>query len=120
MDDLTWRLLIVGLIGAAAVALGVVANRGRAWVRHHRTSRGLDPAVYLLTSEGCGSCALARSRLVAARIGFVEVGYEARPELFTTFGVDRVPAIVAVSRTVEWVAYGVPSSAAVRRWLPGP
>lgn len=120
MDDLTWRLLIVGLTGLAAVAIGVVANRGRAWVRHPRPSRGLDPAVYLLTSEGCGTCALARSRLVVAGIGFVEVGYEARPELFATFGVDRVPAIVAVSATAEWVAFGVPSSSAVRRWLPGP
>lgn len=120
MDDLTWRLLVVGLIGAAAVALGVVSNRGRAWVRHHRPGRGLDQALYLLSSEGCSTCALARSRLVAAGIGFVEVVFEMQPEFFARFDVDRVPAIVAVSDTAEWVAFGVPSAAALRRWLTGP
>jgi hypothetical protein len=120
MDDLTWRLLAVGLIGAAAVALGVLSNRGRAWVRHHRPGRGLDPALYLLSSAGCGTCALARSRLVAAGIGFEEVGFEVQPEFFARFDVDRVPAIVAVSDTAEWVSFGVPSAAALRRWLPGP
>lgn len=120
MDDLTWRLLVVALIGVAAVALGVVSNRGRAWVRHHRPTRGLDPALYLLSSEGCSTCALARSRLAAAGVGFVEVGFETRPALFARFDVDRVPAIVAVAETSEWVAFGVPSAAALRRWLPGP
>ena len=120
MDDLTWRLLIAGLIGVTAVALGVASNRGRAWIRHHRPPSGADPAVYLLSSAGCGTCSLARSRLAEAGIGFVEVGYEARPELFAAFDVDRVPAIVAVSETAEWVAFGVPSPGSLRRWLPGP
>jgi hypothetical protein len=120
MDDLTWRLLAVGLIGAAAVALGIISNRGRAWVRHHRPGRGLDPALYLLSSAGCSTCALAKSRLVAAGLGFEEVGFEVRPEFFARFDVDRVPAIVAVSETAEWVAFGVPSAAALCRWLPGP
>jgi hypothetical protein len=120
MDELAWRLAIVGLIGAAAVALGVLSNRGRAWVRHRRPTQALDPAVYLLTSAGCGTCDLARSRLVAGGVGFVEVTYEARPELFASLRVDRVPAILVIGATAGWVAFGVPSSWAVRRWLAGP
>lgn len=98
MDETTLRLVLIG--SSLAVALGVVGvlrSRGDRRVRRLRVA-SLDPGVYLFTSATCAECEPARRRMVELRGegGYVELGWEGRPELFTELGVDQVPSTLVV------------------------
>jgi hypothetical protein len=120
MGEALDRLMVAALVGVGAVLIGLVWNRGRAWVRRRRRFSTLEPGTYLLTADGCVTCSRARERLTTAGLGFVELTHEARPDVFDHEGIGKVPALVVVTENGGWVAFGVPSLWALRRWPTGP
>lgn len=111
MDDLTTRLVVVGVTVVAVVVLSLVLRHLRSRPRRSIATTGLRPGTYLFTSAGCEECDRAR-RLLADRSGvggFVEVAWERDPAVFDRLGVDAVPStlIVAENGSGVWHA-GIP------------
>jgi hypothetical protein len=97
MSEVWLRLAIV--IGAVAVSLLIVAMlRRRPAVSGSADSGALAPGVYLFTSSTCADCVQARERLEdrLGNDGYVEIGWEDDPGLFTHLGIDAVPCTVVV------------------------
>lgn len=106
MDDPVVRLVIV--LGAGLIVLGVW------WYRKNRTpgrrisDTGLEPGLYLFSSETCLDCATARERLGSTP--YVDITWETRPAEFERLGIWDVPSVlvVSVSGSGTWHR-GVPS-----------
>jgi hypothetical protein len=97
MNEIWLRLAIV--IGAVVVSLLIVAMlRRRPAVSDSRDGGALAPGVYLFTSSTCADCVGARERLedVLGSDGYMEIGWEDDPGLFTHLGIDAVPCTVVV------------------------
>ncbi|MFP3915105.1 MAG: hypothetical protein ACLFWM_09540 [Actinomycetota bacterium] len=104
------RLLVVAAVAAVVVALAVLLRR-RPLVRRRRLGRtDLPPGLYLLTSDGCGTCGRARERLVRRDMAHTELSWEKNPEVFETLGIDAVPSVVRIHEdgTGLWWRGGVP------------
>jgi hypothetical protein len=110
MNEVWLRLAIV--IGAVVVSLLIVAMlRRRPAVSGSRDGGALGPGVYLFTSSTCADCVGARERLedVLGSDGYLEIGWEDDPGLFTHLGIDAVPCTVVV---------GVDGSASLHPGMP--
>jgi hypothetical protein len=97
MNEVWLRLAIV--IGAVAVSLLIVAMlRRRPAVSANREGVPLHPGVYLFTSSTCADCVGARERLedMLGSSGYIEIGWEDDPGLFTHLGIDAVPCTIVV------------------------
>jgi len=97
MNEVWLRLTIV--IGAVGVSLLIVAMlRRRPAVSGSRDSGVLAPGVYFFTSSTCADCVGARERLedMLGSDGYIEIGWEGDPGLFTHLGIDAVPCTVVV------------------------
>jgi hypothetical protein len=98
MDDPTIRLLVVA---AAALMVVLVAARARRRTGSTRSLRrtGLDPGVYLFSSDRCLDCSVARERLDAA-LGpgsYFELTWEEQPEVFEALGITQAPSTLVVT-----------------------
>ncbi|CAN5877850.1 hypothetical protein BH23ACT5_BH23ACT5_14000 [soil metagenome] len=69
---------------------------------------GVEPGVYLLTSEECDACAAAREVLRKRGISFVELTWQGDPEMFERLAIESVPSLLSVDQ------------AGSGRWWPGP
>ena len=119
MDDFVVRLIVAaGIAGAASIA-AIVMRRGRAWRRRSFESVDLEPGLHLFTSEGCESCRRARSVVEQTGLSFSEHTYESEAPLLEQHGIDRVPTVswVPGSGQAGWVAEGIPTGRALRRWV---
>lgn len=117
MTGLQRALLVVGL--AALVAIIALALRHRPITRSRTVAvTGLIPGVYLLTSGGCAPCEQARATLRQRSIEFVELTWQADPEVFERLGIDAVPSVVLADSSGAglWWRGGVPRRIA----FPGP
>ncbi len=97
MNEVWLRLAIV--IAAVAVSLLIVAMlRRRPAASGSRDGGALAPGVYLFTSSTCIDCIGARERLedMLGSAGYIEIGWEDDPGLFTHLGIDAVPCTVVV------------------------
>ena len=97
MSEVWLRLAIV--IGAVAVSLLIVAMLRRRPAPSDNPDGGpLPPGVYLFTSSTCADCVGARERLedMLGRAGYIEIGWEDDPGLFTHLGIDAVPCTMVV------------------------
>jgi len=97
MNEVWLRLAIV--IGSLVVSLLIVAmlRRGPA-ASGSRDGGALAPGVYLFTSSTCADCVGARERLDdrLGSDGYIEIGWEDDPDLFTQLAIDAVPCTVVV------------------------
>lgn len=119
MDDILWRGLVVITVAAVAVLWGVATRRGRAFRRRRVEMPGMDPGLYLFTSEACASCPQARLVLDEQGAIWTEISYQEAPECFAEYRIDRVPTMVHVRADgTGWAAPGIPQGWLVRRWLP--
>ena len=97
MNEVWLRLAIV--IGAVVVSLLIGAMlRRRPSVSDSRDGAALAPGVYLFTSSTCADCVGARERLedMLGSGGYMEIGWEDDPGLFTHLAIDAVPCTVVV------------------------
>lgn len=107
-------LLVLGL--AAVVVLIIFLLR---WLPVNRArpvqAPGWEPGVYLLSSEGCDNCGLARAELDRRSVPYREIVWQHEPAFFNETGVDAVPSVVIVDEagSGRWWRGGVP------RHLPG-
>ena len=121
VDEMVVRLVVVVVIGLAALALSVVARRGIAVRRTGFAPRGLATGIHLFSSKSCSSCERARAVLAASGHPFEEHSYETASELHIDNGIERVPAIAWVPGSgtdrPAWIASGVPTGRTLQRWL---
>lgn len=97
MDEVLIRLAIV--VGSLVVVGAAVAlARWRSKAPRRLSETGLEPGVYLFTSETCPDCAPARETLLSAlgSDGFTELRWEDQSEVFKRLGIREVPATLAV------------------------
>lgn len=121
MDDLWFRLVVVALVGVAAIGWARLSRTGAALRRRSATFPGVRPGVVLFTSESCSTCRRARTLLDRMGVEHREVDFGSHPEIFTRLRITKVPTIAAVRPGGEgWMAAGVPSEWRLRRWLRGP
>ena len=121
MTEEVGRLVIVLGVVVVALAVAFVQRRGTSIRRVRRAFVGLEPGVYLFSSDSCGTCAVMRKRLQAAAIRYTEVSAERDAEVFEAQGIRRVPSVARVdSHGTGWLASGMLSEARSRRWLANP
>jgi hypothetical protein len=110
MNEVWIRALVV--VGALAFVVLIVALLRHPRRRGERLiGAGLDPGVYLFTSETCADCLTARDRLVErlGANGFTEIEWAEDPDLFTNLGIEVVPCTVVVAGDGSAVRYpGMP------------
>ena len=97
MEDVLVRLAVVGA-AVAVVGAAVGLQRLRAKAPRRLAGTGLEPGVYLFTSEACPDCGPAREKLLstlgADRI--TEIRWEDQPEVFERLKIGEVPATLVV------------------------
>lgn len=121
MTETTIR--VVAVVAAAIIVAGIALAQRRASAIRRRGRRFPDtePGLVLFSSQGCATCAMARSALEAAERPFRQVVYETDPDEFTRLGIDRVPAVGHVDPNGDgWIAHGVVSRRRLVRWLRDP
>lgn len=104
------RIVLVGAL-AVVVVVAIVVLRRRPIVRAREVeAAGLPPGIYLLTSDGCDTCARAREVLTRRRVAYTELSWEKNPEAFEQIGVDAVPSVVRIDEGGRgtWWRGGVP------------
>lgn len=115
MDDLTIRLVVVG-VTALLVVLAAAATGRRSRARRLIADTGLAAGIYLFTSGGCGQCAEARDRLagIVGEAGYTEVPWEKEPATFERLAVGQAPStlVVAPDGSGTWHP-GVPGRASL-------
>lgn len=119
MEEIWVRLVVAGGIAVVAATAAILARRGRAWRRRTFHPIDLQPGVHLFTSDGCSSCARARSELEGAGLPFVEHTHEEESGLLRSNGVSSVPTVawVPAEGGAGWVAEGVPTVRTLVRWM---
>lgn len=98
MNELWARVaLVVGALALAAVISLIVRRRASAGIRSVKT-RGMDSGFYFFSAETCATCEQARAKLDSSlgSDGYEEIAWEQHPEVFTEYGIDRVPAVMVV------------------------
>ena len=112
-DDVLVRLLVVGLVAAAAAIGAWLARRGATVIRRPVRLEGHGPGLVFFSSSTCATCDVMRQRLTGA----IEVSYEAAGSAFPG-AVRRVPAVALLDADGRgWIAYGVVGESRLRRWL---
>lgn len=107
---MTERVLIVAGL-AVLVTIGIVVLRRRPALRPRQLGRtDLPPGIYLMTSDGCGTCERARSALTRRHIPYTELSWEKNPEAFESMEIDAVPSVIRVGSDGRgtWWRGGVP------------
>ena len=110
MTDRVWIVLAL----VAAVILIVTVARQRPRLQSRRLAEtGLDPGVYLLTSEGCATCERARATLNKNSVAFTELRWQTESDVFERLGVDAVASVLVVGLAgdARWWRGAVPSAA---------
>lgn len=121
MTEEVGRLLAVVGVAGVALAIAYLQRRGTSIRRVQRSFVGLEPGVYLFSSDTCHTCSVMRERLQAAEIDFMEVSAESESGVFEAQGIGRVPSVACVDGDgFGWLASGVVSEARARRWLADP
>jgi hypothetical protein len=98
MDELWSRaVLVLGLLGIAVLAAWWQRRSSQRPVRNIDAS-SLPAGIYLFSSSACHTCETARAMLETALgdDGYTEFAWEVEPDIFTTLGVEAVPATVVV------------------------
>lgn len=104
------RVILVGAV-AAVVVVAIVVLRRRPIVRAREVEpAGLPPGIYLMTSDGCDTCARARETLTRRKVAYTELSWEKNPEAFDRLGVDAVPSVLRIDEGGRgtWWRGGVP------------
>lgn len=113
MSDPGGRLLLVLMTIALAGAAGLAARRRSR--RRRVTWPGLS-GVVLFTAAGCDTCDRAQTVLTSAGVGFTQVRWEERPDLFHRHGIGKVPTVGLVDAGGRgWASEGVPDPARLPR-----
>ncbi len=97
VEGLLDRITVVG--GALfVVAAVIVLLRWRAKAPRRISATGLEPGIYLFTSQTCPDCGPARETLfrVLGPERVKEIRWEDRPDVFKMLGVKEVPATLVV------------------------
>lgn len=105
------RVLLVAAV-ALVVVVAIVVLRRRPIVRAREVeAAGLPPGIYLMTSDGCDTCARARQVLTRRSVAYTELSWEKNPEVFDQIGVDAVPSVLRIDEGGRgtWWRGGVPS-----------
>lgn len=118
MDDAVLRVVVIGVVVAAALGL---AQWSRPWQGSAHPPltipQGELPAgVVLFTSTDCDQCAAARAALQSAGIQYREVTHEIESSRFERYGVQGVPLLARLdeSGAQSFLAAGVPTRRSVR------
>lgn len=104
------RVVLVGAVVMVVVVVIVVLRR-RPVVRSREVkATGLPPGVYLMTSDGCDTCARARETLTRRKVAYTELSWEKNPEAFDQTGIDAVPSVLRIDEGGggTWWRGGVP------------
>lgn len=107
---MTDGVLIVAAV-AVLVVVAIVILRRRPVLRARRLGpTDLPPGVYLMTSDGCGTCERARVTLTRRNIPYTELSWEKNPKAFGSLEIDAVPSVVQVRPDggATWWRGGVP------------
>ena len=121
MTDTGIRLMIIVAVFAVAALVAFGQRRARAVRRVRRTFPDLEQGLVLFVSGGCSTCQAARAVLDEVGAAHREIAYDDDPAVFARLSIGRVPALAEVdSSGAGWIAYGIPSVRAVRRWLANP
>jgi hypothetical protein len=98
MNDVTTRALVITAVVTVALLIAWALERRRATRPRRIAASGLQPGIYLFTSEKCPDCASARQALVEAlgEQGFVEVTWSDSPTVFERLEIAAVPASLIV------------------------
>jgi len=96
MPEFAVRVLLVGGLIAAAVAVGMMATRSRRSAQPPvRVGRlGSDAAIIAFTSTDCSRCRSVMRLLSDFDVSVREITYELEPGLFDEAGVEGVPLVV--------------------------
>lgn len=94
MSDLSWRIIILGVVAVVALVSIWRSSRTRPPTSHRVSRPDLGPGVHFFSSATCASCSNAR-RVLQDVYGdkFSEVRFEDDPAGFSTFGVASVPTV---------------------------
>jgi hypothetical protein len=98
MNDVTVRALVVTAVVTAALLIAWLLERRRASRPRKIQTTGLQPGIYLFTSETCAECTSARDLLVSSlgTDGFTEIAWSENPTLFEELQIPHVPASLRV------------------------
>lgn len=118
MDDVAMRLIVVGVVVAAAFGL---SRLSRPWQDSAHPELQIPPGelpagVVLFTSTDCDQCANARAALQRAGISYREVTWEIESDRFRRYGVQGVPLLAQLDGSGEqlYLAAGVPTRRTLR------
>lgn len=96
MDDVWVRAsLVAGTLLVVGVVVLVLRRHSSAPTRQVAVT-ALETGLYLFTSITCPTCQTARATLSEKVAGFEEIVWEEQPDIFSSIGVDAVPAVLVV------------------------
>lgn len=99
MNDVTTRAIVITAVVTVALLIAWALERRRATRPRRIATSGLQPGVYLFTSETCPDCASARQVLSDAlgEEAFVEMTWGESPAVFERLEIAAVPASLIVA-----------------------
>ncbi|HJR88156.1 MAG TPA: hypothetical protein VJ930_10925 [Acidimicrobiia bacterium] len=94
MSDLTWRIIILGLVAAAVIFAVWRSDRVKRPAPISVSRPDLGEGVHFFSSDTCSTCTNTRRVLETVYgHGFSEVRFEDDPAGFAAYGVSSVPSV---------------------------
>ena len=116
MNDLSWRIIILGLVAAAVIFAVWRSGRAKPSASVRVSRPDLGSGVHFFSSDTCTTCIHTRQILQAVYGGgFDEIRFEDDPTGFGAYGVSSVPTVFILDAEGNGTRFeGVPSPRQLR------
>ncbi|HJU52119.1 MAG TPA: thioredoxin family protein [Acidimicrobiia bacterium] len=116
MNDLSWRIIILGLVAAVVMVAVWRSRRSKRTEPVHVSRPDLGAGVHFFSSATCAPCVDARRVLESVYgDGFVEIRFEDDPAGFGVYGISSVPTVFVLDSDGNGRRFeGVPSPRRLR------
>lgn len=111
MSDLSWRIVILGIVAATVLLAIWQSSRAKSAAPTRVARPDLGPGVHFFSSETCAACVDARKVLQSVYGDrFAEIRFEDDPVGFGAFDVRSVPTVFVLNAESTGIRIeGVPS-----------